>query len=307
VNHPVIKQMKARTDFIHWYQYKNIFLHEKRIKAGAHYWFANRDWMDKAKRQYGVPPSIITAALGVETFYGKEQGSFPVFDSLAVLGFDYSPRARFFRFQLQDFLLYARRNNINPLSVKGSYAGAIGQPQFMPSSIKPYAINFTGIGKINLSTSDADAIGSIANYYHDHGWVPGAPVATPIRITNKKLARKVLEQKQINWAPISAYAKYGIVPKFPVKGDPRATIITLQEQYGPTYWFIFHNFVVIKRYNDSNDYAMALYQLSLYIRNEYYKEINEKLKQEREAYMKNLALKNKQQHKVHYEEARRVN
>ncbi len=261
----VIKRVKARHDFIPWYQYKEFFIKSTRIDMGVKYWLTNKKWLDKANRVYGIPQSIITATIGIESKYGRQMGGFEVFDSLAVLSFDYSHRQEFFRRQLIAYLLYCRRNKVDPVHLCGSYEGAIGQPQFMPTNIKLYGVDFDGKGKIDILHDAADAIGSVAKFYHINHWHKGEPVATLAVFKNKKAAYKLLKKNARPHMKLSQFAHYGIYPK-DKSPNLTVTLVPFREREGLRYWLLFHNFYVIKNYNASNDYAMALYQLSLQIK-----------------------------------------
>lgn len=260
--HGVIHQMQQKHDFIPWYQYRHIFIKQDNIQAGAHFWDANKQWLNKAQQQFGVPASVIVATIGVETHYGEHLGSHSIFKSLAVLTFAYSHRTAFFKQQLTDYLLYCRDNGLDPAKIKGSYAGAIGEPQFMPSSIKNWAIDFDNSDQADLINDPADAIGSVANYYAQHGWRPGKPIATKALIRNHNQLKKLLKKNDDPQMTLAKFKKHGIDPRMKLDPSLKAKLIKLQGKHHPVYWLTFHNFDVIKTYNDSNDYAMALYQLS---------------------------------------------
>lgn len=249
-----------------WYTYQMLFVNEWRIENGVKFWNKYADVLKRAEETYGVPASIIVATIGVETKYGQRTGEFPVIDSLSNIGFSQSTRANYFKRELEQFLLLCREQHLNPLKVMGSYAGAIGQPQFMPSSYRYYAVNFSKSGKIDLMNDEVDVIGSIANYYSKSGWKMHAPVAKQaVSIGDRYdyLKRKNLLDKQLT---IAELAKYGVVPKQPLSQDDlKVKVIELESRYKKEYWLTFNNFGVIKRYNPSDLYAMAVYQLSVYI------------------------------------------
>ncbi|KAF1052868.1 MAG: Membrane-bound lytic murein transglycosylase B [Stenotrophomonas maltophilia] len=161
-----------------WKEYRPIFITDARISRGVDFWNQNADALARAEKEYGVPAQYIVAIIGVETFFGRNTGNYRVMDALSTLGFDYPPRADFFRKELKEFLLLAREQQVDPLSLNGSYAGAMGLPQFMPSSFRAYAVDFDGDGHINIWSDPTDAIGSVASYFHQHGWKPGDPVAS---------------------------------------------------------------------------------------------------------------------------------
>lgn len=261
-SHGVIHEMQSKHDFVPWYQYRSIFVKPNKIKAGAQFWHENRHWLNKAQKQFGVPASIIVATIGVETHYGHNLGNHPVFQSLAILSFDYPHRQHFFKQQLIAYLLYCRDNGINPRKLKGSYAGAIGQPQFMPTSIRDLAIDFDHTHQIDLMHDSADAIGSVAHYYAEHGWHPGKPVATKALIRNHKQLHDLLNQDAHPKMKLKQFRKHGIDPRMKLDPELTAQLVKLNGKHHPVYWLTFHNFDVIKTYNNSTDYAMALYQLS---------------------------------------------
>ena len=248
-----------------WERYRARFLNERRIDGGIRFWEENHARLIKASALYGVPEEIIVAIIGVETEYGRNTGGFRVLEALATLAFKYPPRAEFFRTELEQFLLLSRENNLDPLAVKGSFAGAIGIPQFMPGSQRRYAVDFDGDQRVDLSGSIDDAIGSVARFLEQHGWQAGQPVAV---------------QAATNGAPDPALLQAGIRPSLNVaeladKGvradtDPQGTV-ALIDLVSPNkdteYWLGFENFYVITRYNRSSFYAMSVFQLGEEIRN----------------------------------------
>lgn len=174
---PVLQAILPQTQAqLTWDDYRATFLNEKRIEGGMAFWKANGRALARAERRYGVPAEIVVAIIGVETFYGRHTGRWRVVDALTTLAFDYPPRARFFRGELENYLLLARENGLDVFAVRGSYAGAIGIPQFMPGSARHYAVDFDGDGAIDLRHSAADAIGSVANFLRQHGWRAGEEV-----------------------------------------------------------------------------------------------------------------------------------
>ncbi len=245
----VMKSIKAPLEQKPWYTYQMLFVNEWRVRQGVEFWKKYRETLTRAEKQYGVPASIIVATIGIETRYGTNTGDYRVIDALSNIAFSDSPRAGFFRSELEQFLLLAREQHLNPLKVKGSYAGAIGQPQFMPSSYRQYAVNFSGGTKIDLSNNEVDVIGSIANYYQKHGWKTHQPVALKTDLKGK------------NIQTIVDPAGYGIQSL----RNQKTKLIELQGYFGREYWLGYPNFDVIKRYNPSDLYAMAVYQLSYYI------------------------------------------
>lgn len=260
--HGVIHEMQSKHDFVPWYQYRPIFIKSDTIQAGAQFWYNNRHWLNKAQTRFGVPASVIVATIGIETHYGEQLGTHPIFKSLSVLTFDYPHRHDFFRQQLIAFLLYCRDNGFDPKTLKGSYAGALGQPQFMPTSIRDLAIDFDDTDKIDLYHDSADAIGSVAHYYAEHGWQPGKPIATKALIRNHQQLKDLLNKTSHPKMTLRQFKKHGIDPRMKLDQDLKANLVKLKGENHPIYWLTFHNFDVIKTYNSSTDYAMALYQLS---------------------------------------------
>ena len=242
-----------------WKDYRPIFVTEKRIKRGNQFLDENRELLQRAEKEFGVPPEIITAIIGVETYYGRLSGKTQVFDSLVTLGFDYPPRARFFRSELEQFLLLTREENVDVRAIRGSYAGAMGMPQFISSSYRHYAIDFDGDGKRDLWNSTADAIGSVANYFKVHGWKPGEQVVIRAHLDGQ------VEETRNKLKPhtrVSDLVKGGLKPETKLDGKRKATVVTLNGDNGKEYWLGLDNFYVITRYNHSALYAMAVYQLS---------------------------------------------
>jgi len=173
---PVLQAIVAPAEIAPWPDYRAMFVNSRRIAGGLAFWTAQEAFLARAEREYGVPAEIIVAIIGVETFYGRNPGRWRVVEALATLAFDYPPRASFFRAELENYLLLARDAGLDVFSVRGSYAGAIGIPQFMPGSLRRYAVDFDGDGAIDLSRNTADAIGSVANYLKRHGWRTGEAV-----------------------------------------------------------------------------------------------------------------------------------
>jgi membrane-bound lytic murein transglycosylase B len=263
----IIDAMRRPHEGKPWALYRPIFLTPARAEGGLAFWQANAELLRRAERDYGVPPEVVVAIIGVETSYGSNLGKHRVIDALSTLGFGYPPRADFFRGELEAFLLLAREEAIDAAQVTGSYAGAVGQPQFIPSSYRAYAVDFDGDGRRDLWRSDADVIGSVANYLKQHGWRPGEPVALPATPTSEAraaiaadavpVARKTPVQPT---RPAGDLAALGIAAAEPIDLAAPAVLLHLD---GPEdeYWLGLDNFFVITRYNRSNLYAMAVHQL----------------------------------------------
>lgn len=256
----VIKQIKTPLEQKPWSTYQLLFVTEWRIREGVVFWKKYADVLKRAEQQFGVPASIIVATIGVETKYGRYTGEYPVIDALVNIAFGDTKRTTYFRHELEEFLLLAREQHLDPKKITGSYAGAIGQPQFMPSSYRNYAVNFSGSGKIDLSHNEADVIGSIANYYKKHGWKTNNPVTIPASINGGKYPLNFSRGRSLSKAQLIAAGNS------PDLKNEKYKVIQLQGSYGNEYWLGFHNFDVIKRYNSSDLYAMAVYQLSYYIK-----------------------------------------
>jgi membrane-bound lytic murein transglycosylase B len=257
---------------LEWYQYRPIFIKEKRISMGVEFWREHRQLLAEVSDKMGVPEEIIVAIIGVETFYGTYRGNDPVFDSLVTLSFDYPRRAKFFSQELEQFLLLVREQGFDARSLRGSYAGAMGMPQFIASSYRNYAIDFDGDGQINLFDSIADIAGSVANYFVKHGWQRGGRVARPLVVG----ANNSVDQIEPGVKPMYQWQELrqkGFESRFEIEADAPVALVRLEQQDSPEYWAGFQNFYVITRYNHSELYAMAVYQLAKLIRHEFKKGI----------------------------------
>ncbi len=244
-----------------WHEYRQIFLTPDRIRGGAQFMRAHRPALQRAEATYGVPPEIVTAIMGVETRYGRYKGRYPVFEALSTLAFAYPRRSRFFAGELEQFLLLTREEGLDPLGVKGSYAGAMGGPQFISSSFRGYAVDFDGDGHRDLWTDPDDMIGSIAHYFARHGWRRGEPVAVPAQVSGDGAAG-LLALGLRPQRTVAELVAAGVRPGTAVPGELPAALIALEGAGGTEYWLGFTNFYVITRYNHSPLYAMAVYQLS---------------------------------------------
>ncbi len=241
-----------------WYQYKPLFVTSARINSGVAFWDAHSALLDKVQKQYGVSPAIIVAILGVESFYGRQKGGFPVLDALTTLSFDYPPRASFFQAELQQYLLMCREHAFDPPSLMGSYAGAMGAPQFMPDSYRQYAVAFDGQGQPDIWNDWADIIASVANYFQLHGWQADGLVAVPAAL------RSIVAQTPATLTPttVGALRSGGVVVSQGLADDTPVILVPLQLEQGTEYWLGLHNFRVILAYNKSPLYAMAVYDLA---------------------------------------------
>jgi membrane-bound lytic murein transglycosylase B len=247
-----------------WYQYRPIFLTETRKDGGAEFWRANATLLDEIAERFGVPIEVVVAIVGVETSYGRNTGSFRVIDALATLGFYFPRRAEFFAAELGHFLALSGEEGLPLYEVRGSYAGAMGIGQFIPSSYRAYAVDFDGSGRRDLWRSLPDALGSVANYLAVHRWETGAPIALPATRVPDDLNEDFPVKPRHSLDELAAMG----VEFDPVglPGDTAATLIELEGADAPEYWIGLNNFYVITRYNRSPLYAMAVTQLADAIR-----------------------------------------
>lgn len=260
----IIQLMTAPHEAKPWYIYRNTFLTDARAKAGVKFWQAHEQQLAQVEQEYGVPASVIVAILGVETYYGAMQGNYRVIDALSTLAFQYPPRAAFFKSELAHYLLMTRDAHINPESILGSYAGAFGKTQFMPSSYRNYAVAYQHEGYSDLANNDGDVIASIANYFKRNGWRRGETIAEPAIVMSAQAARLASQNMQPA-RTIAAWQQLGVKPAKPLPLSANAALLLLQQKQGAEYWLGLHNFYVLSRYNPRLNYAMAVYQLSLNI------------------------------------------
>ncbi|MGA8862288.1 MAG: lytic murein transglycosylase B [Gallionella sp.] len=305
---PVIDAISRPSTAKPWPEYRANFVNPQRIRMGLAFWKKYRKTLQRAERKYGVPQDIIVAVIGVETIYGQDDGNYRTLDALTTLAFEYPPRADFFRSELENFLLLARDQQLDLLAIRGSYAGALGIPQFMPSTYRTYAVDFNGNRRINLLRENTDAIGSVANYLKEVGWtgriseqspVAGlspaikpqaaavAPIAVPVRVGEDICPGDITTPRTV-----AAWSLSGITPGVKLPQDQTARLIdfTMEESdeitlakpaaVGPggqsspaaspansaqpkkEFWLVFNNFDVIRRYNNSDYYAMTVFQLA---------------------------------------------
>jgi membrane-bound lytic murein transglycosylase B len=261
----IIAAMTRPAESKPWHAYRPIFLTAERIRGGVAFWREHEAILNEAQQRYGVAPQYVVAILGVETRYGRFRGRHRVMDALATLAFDYPPRSNFFRKELQQYLLMAREETIEPLSLSGSYAGAMGTPQFIPSSFRAYAVDFDGDGRRDLFGSERDIIGSVANYFKMHGWVNGGSVAIPATVADDR-HRPLLGAGLKPHISAGELSRHGVTPRWTVGASAPVALLELEADTGPEHWVTFNNFYVITRYNRSPLYAMAVHQLSEEIR-----------------------------------------
>lgn len=258
-------QPKAPDERLTWSAYRARFVNDHYVAGGAEFWGANREPLARAERRFGVPADVIVAILGVETLYGRNMGRWRVVDALTTLAFDYPPRARYFRDQLVKFLLLARDSGYDVFSVRGSYAGAIGIPQFMPGSYQRYALDFDGDGAVDLRASAADAVGSVGHFLQRHGWQPGEPVLVPAEVSGDAY-RRYADQGVEARHTVAQLARAGVsAPGLPPQ--MRAALIELRDgDDAREYRLGLPNFTVLTRYNRSSFYACAVMDLAAALR-----------------------------------------
>ncbi|RXZ42529.1 lytic murein transglycosylase B [Crenobacter cavernae] len=250
-----------------WHQFRGSFVNDRLVAAGAAFWRDNETLLQRAEATYGVPPEMIAAIVGIETRYGQNMGNFRVVDALATVGFDYPRRAEFFRNELTEFLLLAKEERRDPMGFVGSYAGAMGMPQFMPSSFRKWAVDFDGDGHRDIWGNSADVIGSVANYFKIHGWMAGDDVLVPAQAAPGPLVDALIADKFNLHYTVGELRKMGIVPQAPVRDEVKAVLVPLETSPGVTeYWLGLNNFYVITRYNKSTLYAKAAQELAGRIR-----------------------------------------
>ena len=240
-----------------WSDYQDIFLREPRISAGKRFMETYDEPLQRAFEEYGVPPAVVTAVIGVETMYGRYLGDYRVLDALVTLAFDYPPRATFFRKELYEFFMLVREEQQEITDLKGSYAGAMGYGQFISSSYRRYAVDFDGDGIRDIWRNPVDAIGSVANYLSEHGWSNGRVV---VRIDADDIDESIFNVSLKPSITIADLEKFGVSVAAP--RNERVSPMKLLGKQGSEYWLGFNNFYVITRYNHSKLYAMAVYQLS---------------------------------------------
>ncbi|MBI3903204.1 MAG: lytic murein transglycosylase B [Nitrosomonadales bacterium] len=239
-----------------WTEYRDAFVNPQRITVGLQFWQLYAEPLQRAEQQYGVPQEIIVALIGVETRYGLNAGRYITLDALTTLAFDYPRRADFFRSELEQYLLLAREQKFDLLSVQSSYAGALGIPQFMPGSYRKYAVDFDGDGKIDLLHDPVDAIGSVANYLKQYGWLNGEPVSVRAGVSEDNCVGSLAQAHSV-----AEWKEAGVKPGKEVAADQTARLVDFTVADGKEFWLAFNNFDVITRYNNSDFYAMSVYQL----------------------------------------------
>ena len=261
----IIDKMNRPAEAWPWHRYRNIFLKQQRIDQGVEFWNENEALLNEAEKELGVDAQVIVGILGVETRFGRRMGDFRVVDALTTITVDYPRRSKYFKKELRHVLLLAREEKIDPLGMMGSYAGAMGKAQFMPSSYRAYAIDYNNDGRRDLTGSTADAVGSIATYLKKHGWKFRQPITARATVSGDKHKKYVVKGMKPK-VKIADIGKFGVTTKAIFPSTAKASLIELEQKEGDKdvkeYWLGMNNFYAITRYNHSNLYAMAVYQLS---------------------------------------------
>jgi membrane-bound lytic murein transglycosylase B len=258
----IIASMEKPYEKKTWDVYKALFLTPQRVEAGLQFWNDNQAALKQAEARFGVSADIIVAIIGVETLYGKNQGNYRVLDALTTLAFYYPKRSEFFTKELREYLLLCREHGVPATHFLGSYAGAMGKPQFMPSSYRFYAVNYNGHGKPDLINEDKDVISSVANYFHKHGWMLNEEVAQPALVRGSHYRRLATNSKFPDYT-FKHLLSSGVKPAMNLPHHPsRAGVIELATPQGQEYWLAYPNFYVITRYNTSPQYALVVYLLA---------------------------------------------
>jgi membrane-bound lytic murein transglycosylase B len=268
IQQDIIRAINTPKEALPWYEYRKLFVTKPSANRGQRFWKNNANALSMAQREYGVDPATIVAIIGVETQYGRNTGRYRVLDALTTLTLKHPPRRKFFRSELEAFLLLTRELQTNPLKLRGSYAGAMGVPQFIPSSYRQYAIDFNGDGRRDIIGNVTDAIGSVANFLKAHGWQKGGAVIERLEL-EEELVVWLEKIKSSPMPPLQYLLGYGILPVQYNDGDPSTALIRLEGESGPVYHLGYNNFYVITRYNRSRNYAMAVFELSEWIRRLY--------------------------------------
>lgn len=243
-----------------WHEYRAIFLTPERIRAGATFWREHEERLKRLEQNTGVPPEMLTGIIGVETFFGQRTGRYRLLDSLATLAFDYPPRSRFFRSELTQLFLLGRDESLQIDKALGSYAGAMGAPQFIPSSYRAYAVDGDGDGRRDLFDNWDDVLASVANYFVAHKWQPGQPIVTRATLAGPN-AQKPGENRLSAESTVAQLAGQGVRFSTDLDSAAPAGLLVFENSNGLEHWVGFHNFFVITRYNRSTMYALAVYQL----------------------------------------------
>jgi membrane-bound lytic murein transglycosylase B len=244
-----------------WWEYRDHFMNAERISEGTGFWLDHKISLEQISAQYQVPCEYLVAILGVETRYGRQTGRYRVLDALATLAFDYPPRHSYFREELEQFLLLAKEDQLDPRTATGSYAGAMGAPQFMPSSYRRYAVDVHTDRRRDLWGDWDDILASVANYLHQYGWVAGGPVLAETRLEPDPSFQIEPHNLELNQT-VESLAAHGVKVEMSVPADTAVVLISAEQRDGPAYRVGFHNFYVLTRYNASARYAMVVHELA---------------------------------------------
>jgi membrane-bound lytic murein transglycosylase B len=268
IREDILEATRRPKENLPWHEYRKLFLTDSQIQKGAEFWKKHASTLMRAEVEFGVPPEIIVAIIGIETRYGKSTGAYRVLDALTTLTLRYPERSDFFRNELIEYLLLTRELDIDPLAVKGSYAGALGAPQFIPSSYRRYAVDFGGDRRRDLLGNMDDAIGSVGNFLRQHGWRGNGPIVSEVRLQGTRygwLENNGLEPR-IN---LQHLARYGIEPVGVDDPSQLATLLGFEGENGMLYRLGYMNFFAITRYNRSRNYSLAVVELANAIRDRY--------------------------------------
>ncbi|PPC91749.1 MAG: lytic murein transglycosylase B [Methylobacter sp.] len=266
IQNEIIEKITSPAEALPWQKYRDLFLTEKRIENGIKFWNDNASTLNAVEQHYGVPAEVIVAIIGVETSYGQRKGGFRVIDALSTLAFAYPPRSAFFTGELEKFLLLCRNETMNPLEPTGSYAGAMGMPQFMPSSYLAYAVDFDNDKHRDIWQNPSDAIASVANYFVKQGWQSGQLIAARLQAKDDRYKKFLGKDLKPNLR-LSTLQSNGINTKENLSLNGKIKLLAFEIDQGTELWAGLDNFYVITRYNHSPLYAMAVYQLSQAILN----------------------------------------
>lgn len=259
----VTRAMDRQYEALPWHEYRQRFINDERVREGVAYWNRHQAVLRRAAREYGVPPAVVVALIGVETHFGTRMGGRRVLDSLVTLTAEYPRRSAYFSAELRVFLNTARADNIAPESVTGSFAGAIGIPQFMPTSYREYAVDFNRNGRRDLVNENEDAIGSVGNYLKRHGWSGGQAIFAPLTEPLPAAAAALVSKRAKPTLTAAQLAEAGVtVDTAGADADAKMALLRLREQEGYRHFIGFRNFYAITRYNPSVNYAMAVVELS---------------------------------------------
>lgn len=257
-----------------WNFYRKFFVRQDRIDNGVKYWDKHQKIFNDVQDRYGVDPSVIIAIIGIESYYGERAGTYNVLNALTTLSFYYPKRQKFFRSELTEYLRLTRHEKLNLLLLKGSYTGALGIPQFMPSSYRHYGVDYSKNQSIDLFTNHLDAIASIANYIDQVGWVPGRPVAVPA-ILKRDVPKQLISKTAKPRYTLRQLRRYGIRPSVRIPSNTKAALIAMHNTDSDEYWLVFQNFRAIMRYNPRTTYALAVYELSRAIKEAYEQQLKQ--------------------------------